>query len=89
MHAQGWGRRGKSIQQTQMPERMSERKRVSNLESLLITLKLDLVTGPITGDDLIQFREYDTLRAVVGELGRNTLMCLVAICSQELVHRLH
>ena len=68
---------------------MSERKRVSNLESLLITLKLDLVTGPITGDDLIQFREYDTLRAVVGELGRNTLMCLVAIWSQELVHRLH
>lgn len=31
---------------------------VSNLESLLITLKLDLVTGPITGDDL-----------AVGELG--------------------
>lgn len=59
VHAQGWGRRGQSIQQTQMPERMSEQKRVSNLESLLITLKLDLVTVPITGDDLIQFREYD------------------------------
>ena len=49
-------RRGQSIQQTQMPERMSEQKRVSNLESLLITLKLDLVTVPITGDHLIQFR---------------------------------
>ena len=59
VHVQGWGRRGQSIQQTQMPERMSEQKRVSNLESLLITLKLDLVTVPITGDDLIQFREYD------------------------------
>ena len=72
-----------------MPERMSEQKRVSNLESLLITLKLDLVTAPITGDDLIQFRKYGTLRAVGGELHRNTLMCLVAISSQELIHHLH
>lgn len=89
VRAQGWSRRGQSIQQTQMPERMSEQKRVSNLESLLITLKLDLVTAPITGDDLIQFRKYGTLRAVGGELRRNTLMCLVAISSQELIHHLH
>lgn len=60
VRAQGWSRRGQSIQQTQMPERMSEQKRVSNLESLLITLKLDLVTVPITGDHLIQFRVWHT-----------------------------
>lgn len=92
VRAQGWSRRGQSIQQTQMPERMSEQKRVSNLESLLITLKLDLVTVPITGDHLIQFRVWHT-EGCGWRAGQEHADVRVqnrtAICSQELVHRLH
>ena len=74
-----------------MLERINNNPVVEQLGKVFTKLYVGITdfTAPITGDDLIQFRKYGTLRAVGGELRRNTLMCLVAISSQELIHHLH
>lgn len=59
---------------------------VSNLESLLITRKLDLVSGTSHKQGpQKQFRKYEPARVAAGEVGKNTLPCLGETCPEGIL----